>query len=176
MNEKKYVNRVRELLSEAKELEKYTITAYECLIYNVIIIDGVYTPKEPMMPKKNNYAYETDLLIKKGDTPLVVIEVKTDTLSTHDILVYSSKALAHKSIYPYLRYGLLAGGKNFIPKRFFIHNTGFDFAMSMNEYEDIASLVFIIEEQISVAKMLLKILTGKKKIKHYQSIKKRGEK
>ncbi|MHA2392018.1 MAG: hypothetical protein ACXAEX_08600 [Promethearchaeota archaeon] len=96
MKEKEYVKRVREFLLEG--LKGYSITSGEYLIYKVIINDGIYSPENPMNPKKNNYAFETDLLIKEGDTPLIVIEFKTDTLSTHDIITYSSKALMLSSM------------------------------------------------------------------------------
>jgi len=42
--------------------------------------------------------------------PFVVIETKYGSFSTHDVLIYSTKALKHKEIYPYIRYGFVVGG------------------------------------------------------------------
>ncbi|MBC7081821.1 MAG: hypothetical protein H5T44_06250 [Thermoplasmatales archaeon] len=54
----------------------------------------------PQKPKRGRLAFQNDILIKKGDLPLVVIEAKYNSLTTHDILVYSTKALKHKEVYP----------------------------------------------------------------------------
>jgi len=58
----------------------------------------------------------------------VVLEFKTK-VTTHDVLTYSTKAEKHKTIYPYLRYGLVLSGDKYVPKRFFTHNEGLDFCM-----------------------------------------------
>ncbi len=50
----------------------------------------------------------------------MVFEFKT-SLTTHDVLTYSTKARRHKQIYPYLRYGLLVSTETSVPRRFFIH-------------------------------------------------------
>ena len=162
MNEKEFVEKIREVLSE--KLSGYTITSGEYLIYKVIIDNGEYYPKIPANPRKAHYSFQTDLLVKENIIPLVVIEVKYIRLFTDQILTYSSKALMHKSIYPYLRYGLLIGGKKDVPTRFFTHNVGFDFAFAMRNFETIDLLPLIIKEQIENAKELLKILKREKKV------------
>jgi hypothetical protein len=94
--------------------------------------------------------------------PLVVIEIKYGGLTTHDVLTYSAKALKHKDIYPYLRYGLVLGGLKSIPNRFFVHNQGFDFALALeidNEKllnQDSGLLNNVIVEQLKASEMLLK--------------------
>ena len=51
-----------------------------------------------------------------------------------------------------------------MPKRFFTHNIGFDFAFSMRNFEILELLPSIIEKQIENAKELLKILKKEKKV------------
>ncbi|HEC38226.1 MAG TPA: hypothetical protein ENI29_08315 [bacterium] len=129
-----------------------------------------YYPKNPANPKRFNYSFQTDLLVKENSIPLVVIEVKYKRITTHNIITYSSKALMHKSIYPYLRYGLLIGEKKDVPTRFFTHNVGFDFAFAMRNFETIELLHLIIKEQIENAKELLKILKREKKVNYFNIV------
>jgi hypothetical protein len=80
--------------------------------------------------------YETDILIYEEDNnvwkPRVVIEAKKDTVTTHDAITYSQKALTHKHVHPYLRYGILIGNRlNYpLPGRLFRHGINFDFMLS----------------------------------------------
>jgi len=50
--------------------------------------------------------------------PLVVIELKATSFSSHDVVLYSAKAAKHKSIYPYLRYGFVVVGLEALGRRF----------------------------------------------------------
>jgi len=120
--------------------------------------------------------------------PLVVIEIKHGDFDTHDVLVYSEKALKHKQIYPYLRYGLVVvreKNKNkeitvtkknkeiAITRKFFIHNKGFDFAYILNDINDdklIIELVEMLKEQINSARSLLDIFINEKKVKKFNTV------
>ena len=90
-------------------------------------------------PKRGNSAFQTDICIFDtiGDVelPRVVIEFKT-SITTHDILTYSTKAGNHKRIYPYLRYGLLISEFDSIPNRVFTHNEHLDFVIAARKYKD----------------------------------------
>jgi hypothetical protein len=168
MSHDEFVEKIKEFLSE--KLGRYTITSKEQLPYKVIINNGEYFPKDPAIPKKGSYSFETDLLVKEDNIPLVVIEVKYNQLTTHNIITYSSKALMHKSIYPYLRYGLLIGRKEHVPTRFFTHNIGFDFVFAMIEFEKNLLLHSIIEDQIKNAKELRELLKGDKKVNIFNNV------
>ena len=119
--------------------EKYTVEEGEKLIYKVFVRDNngnlEFDPQKPT--ELSDYVFEADLVIKeeKIPLPLVVIETKYKSFTTHDVITYSTKALRHKEIYPYLRYGLVVAipDKNevYIAKKFFTHNVGFDFALAM---------------------------------------------
>lgn len=81
--------------------------------------------------------YQTDLLIVEAtgtDTwiPRVVIEAKFSRITTHDAITYSQKAAAHRSVHPYLRYGIMLGnwGEAPLPGRLFRHGQHFDFMFS----------------------------------------------
>lgn len=66
--------------------------------------------------------FQCDLLAfeesRDGDTsiiPRVIVELKVRGISTHGCIVYSEKAHLIRSVYPYVRYGLLIGECATIP-------------------------------------------------------------
>ncbi|MEN3013527.1 MAG: hypothetical protein ABDH23_02790 [Endomicrobiia bacterium] len=146
------------------------------LLYKVFVDQELnYTPSTPKNPKRGDFAFETDILISKklkSDTfiPLIVLEVKHGGFSTHDVLTYSSKAIKHKEIYPYLRYGLIVSKKKNIDTKFFIHNVGFDFAISFEKLDKNAlrDIKNMIKNQIEIAENILSIFSGKK-VKYYNT-------
>jgi hypothetical protein len=164
MSEEVFRNRISIEIGEFLD-KKYKVEVSKKLLYKVIVDEDLeYIPASPSTPKKGEYAFETDIAIVKGKIPLVVIETKFGGFSTHDILTYSTKAIKHKEIYPYLRYGLLVGDKPNITNKFFLHNVGFDFAMAMKTIstDNINQLKSIIETQIASAELLLSIMKDKK--------------
>lgn len=178
MNETKFKRELREELKERLGND-YSIEMDKNLIYKVIVDKNLqYIPINPKNPKRGEYAFQTDLVIIKKDSnlPLVIIETKYGGFSTHDVLTYSTKALKHKEIYPYIRYGLVVGGKNKIDNKFFIHNVGFDFAIALRELkeEDLKRLSTIIQKQLESAKLVLDIFMNKKKVKEFNSVIKVG--
>lgn len=181
MNEKEFKEKLERILQ--KELgNDVKIERDKNLIYKVIVNEKFsFKPDTPKAPKRgmDNYAFQTDLLIKDNkmenkDLPLVVIETKYGGFSTHDVLTYSTKAQRHKEIYPYLRYGLVVGGKNTINDKFFTHNIGFDFACALRSIDNanlIKDLAKIINQQVKSARSLLNILKNKRnKIKKFSTI------
>ena len=105
-------------------------------------------------------------LVTLTGIPLVVIEVKFGRPTTHGILTYSAKATKHKEIYPYLRYGLVIGEVKKIAKRFFTHNSGFDFAVAVEKPESLSAVTEIIEQQLQASERLLSVFQGKQ-VKRY---------
>lgn len=82
--------------------------------------------------------YQTDILIKEKLEneiwiPRVIIEAKIHTVTTHDAITYSQKALTHKNVHPYLRYGILLGDVASIPGRLIRHGHYFDFMLSWKD-------------------------------------------
>lgn len=166
VNEGQFRKKVLEELK--RNLPQYTVNEGENLLYKLIIDpQGNLQPSNFANPKRGQLAFQTDLLIRNDKVPLVVIETKFGGFSTHDVLTYSTKAMKHKEVYPYLRYGLVVGGRSKINRKFFTHNAGFDFAVAMgNTEDDLKELVEILKKQIQNAELMLDVLK-KKEVRKY---------
>lgn len=149
------------------------------LLYKVIVqeqskVSLKFSPNTPNDPVRGQYAFQTDLALvnSRSQIPLVVIELKSQDLSIHDILTYSTKALRRKEIYPYIRYGLVVGGMAEISKKFFTHNMGFDLAFASKNYSDInmRNLEKVLKLQLRTARKLLGIFAFKRKITDFNQI------
>ena len=127
--------------SELKELfpdrnlsaatEKSLVYAYE--IHEYETIEGKQHQQETM-------GFKTDILIfenlKNGRwKPRVVIETKIRGVTTHDAIIYSKKAANHKTVHPYLRYGIFIGKIEQIPRYLMRHGENFDFMISWADVE-----------------------------------------
>jgi hypothetical protein len=93
-------------------------------------------------PETEAISFATDFVIVEdypdgGWKPRVVVEAKVDNLTTHDAITYSHKAAHHKSVFPYLRYGIMLGNRQHypLPGRLYRHGTQFDFMISFREHE-----------------------------------------
>jgi hypothetical protein len=156
-----------------KDLPEYGVSKGTNLLYKLIVAPGfVLKPKDIKHPSRGNgqYGFQTDILIsrKKDGTPLVVVELKHGGFSTHDVLTYSSKALKHKEIYPYLRYGFVVGGQKKIDQKFFTHNVGFDFALTVASYRTSGQhreFADLLRRQANIAEEFAKMIDGDKKRK-----------
>lgn len=176
---------VARLLGEG--ISEYVSEPKRNILYNIFIDgDGKVRPeiKKAQIPSRGDSAYQADVVISAtwnnhsdsasvNSIPLVIIEIKKaeikkdklkSSLTTHDVLTYSSKALKHKEIYPYLRYGLLyIHPKRKLPQRFFTHNVGFDFAIAVKDYKnEIGDIVKVVKEQIAVSEKLRSAIWSKK--------------
>ena len=175
MNESSFRENIKEKIEKNLDIDKYAVKSNKNLLYKVTVNKNFeFEPNDPKNPKRGNYAFQTDLLITKNDNylPLVVIETKYGGFSTHDILTYSTKALKHKEVFPFIRYGLLVGGTDKITNKFFIHNVGFDFAFALNDISsssDVAKLIQIIREQLKNAELILDIFKDKNQTKSFNS-------
>ena len=130
---------------------------------------------DPLKPVDTRaIAYETDLVIaevlQEGHwKPRLIIEAKITSINTHDAITYSQKATSHKSVYPYLRYGIILGNRrNFpLPGRLYRHGIAFDFMMSFKTFEptttEIARLNSLILEEVRASQQLEKIIYDSRK-------------
>jgi hypothetical protein len=116
-------------------------------------------------PIYNSMAFETDILILEnlkegGWKPRVIIETKVEAVTTHDVMTYSHKAKSHKTIHPYLRYGIFIGnlGNTHIPGRLIRHGEYFDFMISWEGYEsngnELEVLMDVINSEIKSSQAL----------------------
>ncbi len=177
MKEDEFVEKLKSLLDNDLK-KKYELKDKINLIYKIIINDKYEVDpdsNEIKNPKRGHYSFQTDLVImnKKNKIPLVVMEIKVNSLSTHDILIYSTKAQKHKEIYPYLRYGLVVNNIDKLTNKFFTHNQGFDFAIVFSE-KNKNKLVDIIKTQIKSAEKLLDVLKNKNNTEYFNTIIKIG--
>jgi hypothetical protein len=161
------------------KFSNYEVRHQESILYQMVVDETLhFQPANPRLPVRGDSAFATDILIKRSQdpkTPLVVIEVKA-SLTTHDVITYSTKASKHKNVYPYLRYGIAFTGEEpaVIPGRFFTHNSALDFAISMekpneNRLPDCDKLVALVNNQLAVAEHLINLMKGTTKVPVYES-------
>jgi len=159
------IAKLREILDSSFVVENGANLYYELTINNKLELQ-----QNPKDPKRGKSAFETDILISKRNNkliiPKVVIELKKK-LSTHDVITYSSKALRHKKVYPYLRYGLIIFEEDKIPPRFFIHNEAIDFAVGYKGFDNKRLLLEMIMKQVYYSDILERKIYGKQKSSFY---------
>ena len=109
-------------------------------------------------------SFETDLAIFERPhpeghvVPRVVVEILRG-VSTHNLIIYSTKAAKHKEVYPYLRYGLLVvGEKARIHPKVLRHGQHFDFVYvapgaSLNK-EELETLASVVTQEIEQSRQI----------------------
>ena len=130
---------------------------------------------EDLRPKRGKgKGFEQDILIyniadgKTSLVPRVIAEVKYEKVGTHSAIVYTEKLRRIKSIYPYVRYGLILGKIPHIPARVLRFGQEFDFIQTISfpfRSSELNKLVRLLKKEANLSKKLAKILTGKKKLK-----------
>jgi len=92
-------------------------------------------------PETEAISFATDFIVIEdtdgGWKPRVVVEAKVGNITTHDAITYGHKAANHKTVFPYLRYGIMLGSRGHypLPGRLYRHGTQFDFMISFKEHE-----------------------------------------
>ncbi|MEO8331524.1 MAG: hypothetical protein ABI479_03765 [Gallionella sp.] len=146
---------------------------YEIRVSNTL---EVMSQEQVRKPKRGTSAFQTDLCVFEDKTPQVsiprvVIEFKTG-ITTHDVLTYSAKAVKHKQIYPYLRYGVLASGEKSVPGRVFTHNEGLDFFAAVADLQEAEFKSFfasLLQAEIEASKRLEAIAFGTVKTRLFRT-------
>ena len=174
MNEKRWgnliVGKIQKAIDQLESNEsKLVVKDGEKLPYAYEILR--YPDQEPKAVKKT--VYETDLLIYEqwpdgAWKPRLIIEVKINRVSTHDAITYSQKASAHKTVHPYLRYGILLGNwKRPLPGRLFRHGAYFDFMLSWEKFapstDEFKDLIDLILSEIETSRHLEGIIFDSRK-------------
>jgi len=124
--------------------------------------------------------YQTDMLLAEqinnnsGDwVPRVVVEFKLASsaktgINTHDVLAYSAKAATHKSLHPYLRYGIIVGRyPGEIPKRLIWHGHQFDFMMTLAAGDKLTTgerdtLCELLKDEVRASREMSRLLSCSK--------------
>jgi len=166
---------VETALAAAEEVlgEPLHVQRGAALLYQVKVNTRLEITVNPKRPMRGESAFQTDLCVferidVETDIPRVVLEFK-QRVTTHDILIYSTKARKHKQIYPYLRYGLVIGEEVKVPGKFFTHNEALDFCVAAasfkrNRLHEIFAKLLKAEVQAS---RHLERLTSGQVIAHY---------
>jgi hypothetical protein len=161
MTERDWVESVKELIHSFKLPSNIKIDTLVKLPYarEVLKYNLDFEPSdEASMP------FETDLLIYEQINdilkPRIVIEAKQSSITTHDAITYSYKAQSHKTVTPFLRYGIMIGNREHypLPGRLFRHGANFDFMISFQKeklskiektaFEDLLKKELLYSQQI----------------------------
>ena len=112
--------------------------------------------------------YQTDLVILEGTEkawkPRLIIEAKKRTVTTHDAITYSQKALSHKTVHPYIRYGIMLGERKHypLPGRLYRHGAHFDFMISFSGDQptraEMARFEKVVRAEIDASRQLEEII------------------
>ena len=168
-SEQQVALQVREIL--AAHFPDYIVETGKSLLYKIEVDpSGQLSHENAASPMRGQNAFQTDILITKDAIPLVVIELKSGSFTSHDVITYSFKAARHKQIYPYLRYGFVVVGLDGLGRRFVTHNEGFDFAMALPDSTTIETdLVALVRRQIGGAEILCDLMCSDRiKIRRYE--------
>lgn len=141
------------------------------LLYRIEIDSSGKTSNDGQAaPRRGQYAFQTDILVTRDKTPLVVVELKAGSFSSHDVITYSWKAQRHKQVYPYLRYGFAVVGLEALGRRLMTHNEGFDFAAAVPHLAGIKTqLLPIVRRQIKSAERIIELTRhGRVKLRRYE--------
>jgi hypothetical protein len=86
------------------------------------------------------------------------------SITTHDAITYSHKAANHRSVFPYLRYGIMLGNRQQypLPGRLYRHGTQFDFMISFKGYDlshkERKSFRELVLEEVEASRALEKMI------------------
>lgn len=187
MNEKEFIT---EFIAELDlHLEPCLVATHKSLLYDLTVDDdgiirmGVTDSGEPV--RGGGKGFEQDILIYESPdagglpvepcvvavVPRVVAEVKFNNVTTHDAIVYSEKARRIRTVYPYLRYGLILGGLKTIPGRVLRLGQGFDFIFAISHPfipHQIDSARTAFAEEVQTARNLARIAFGRLNITSFR--------
>lgn len=114
--------------------------------------------------------FETDMVVYEKANgkiiPRVIIEAKVGTVTTHDAITYSHKAMYHKNVIPFVRYGIMLGARETypLPGRLFRHGTNFDFLFSFVDYSpsdlEVDQFVEMVKKEITYSRQIEEILSN----------------
>lgn len=166
VTEKRFVD---ELIRSVKIRQPCVAKARKFLFYRIPIDNELQIKANPGLPKRDGTGFQTDFCVyeKKAndiEIPRIVIEFKIKP-STHGFIISSSNARRHKSIYPYLRYGLISIDEPCIAEKFCNHHDGgLDFYLTLGTCQDKQSkfdlIEKLIEQELKVSETLESIYYG----------------
>ena len=178
MIEQEFTDRLVEYLREnMTSLEGCEIETKRSVLYNIYFDDNGHlclNLNEKNEPKRGSgQGFEQDIIIfEKNEelfktstciVPRVIAEVKYESITTHDIIVYTEKSQLIRKVYPYVRYGLILGGLNKIPGRVLRLGLNFDYILCVT-IENLEEVKKIFDEELNASRQLCDALFKKRKI------------
>lgn len=151
-----------------QELDSRLPPELECRNKQQIVYNLHYTREEDTRTQ----AFQTDLAVFHDGHPRVIIEVKRNSATTHDLISYDEKAHRHKRVYPSLRYGMLLVETNGLTKRYLWHSSDIDFFYCSNREmanagdfseQELDELADMIERNFKTSQKIEQTLNDKKK-------------
>lgn len=166
ITEKEWAEKLRESIAAGIQTNEVSVHVGKRVPYRFEMLECSDDRKAKPVSKPIGYA--TDILVRQdvGNgkwKPRVVIELKINSINTHDSITYSEKAYAHKAVFPYLRYGIVIGNhKGPIPWRLYRHGLNSDFMMVIAGFEptekELAELGGILNEEIEASRQVETII------------------
>ena len=154
---------VAEVLEEARRRLRAPLIVErgEALLYQVRVSNRLEITVNPKEPRRGQSAFQTDLAVfEQLDAatrlPRVVMEFKPG-VSTHDLLTYNAKAVLHKQIYPYRRYGMVVSRESKVPGRAFVHGGSLDFFVAAGAFTKARlheTLAELLEKEVATSRAL----------------------
>jgi len=158
---------------------KYNIETKRSLLYAISFSDdgelqlGQNAAKEPT--RGGGTGFEQDLLLFErahaeaatAIIPRVSVELKFNGITTHDSIVYSEKARRIRTIYPFVRYGLILGGLNHVPARTLRLGLEFDFIVAMPipvRRQTLDRVAHLLRRELRLSCQLTNILRGRDRV------------
>lgn len=150
-----------------QELGKRLPSELECRSQERIIYNLRYTRDNDTRTQ----SFQTDLAVFHDDHPRIIIEVKRNNATTHDLISYDEKAYRHKRVYPSLRYGMLLVETSGLTKRYLWHSNDIDFFYcsdrEMTSAEDFSTqeldeLADLIETNFKISREIEQVLDDEK--------------
>lgn len=169
MRENEWTKSICEMLQEQKFGSKIFIDVLRKIPY-AFEISSFSEEWKIQNDSFNDKSFETDMVIyEKKDNkiiPRVIIESKIGTVTTHDAITYSHKAMYHKNVIPFVRYGIILGERDTypLPGRLFRHGTNFDFLFSFINYvpteNEKQKFVEMLKKEILYSRQIEEILSN----------------
>lgn len=141
----------------------FTVRRGANLYYEIVVDEALRITADPRKPVRGQSAFQSDLCVfERGaegvELPRVVLEFKTD-LTTHDVLTYSAKAARHRTVYPYLRYGVVLAKPAVVPRRFFTHNDALDFCIAVGGGVP-EQVVALVQDELAASQRMQALVFG----------------
>ena len=178
MIEQEFTDRlVAYLRKNMTSLEGCEIETKRSVLYNIYFDDNGHlclNLNEKNEPKRGSgQGFEQDIIIFERNeelfqmstsiVPRVIAEVKYESITTHDIIVYTEKSQLIRKVYPYVRYGLILGGLNKIPTRVLRLGSNFDYILCV-KIDNMEEVKRIFDEELNASRRLCDALFRKRKI------------